>query len=121
MRRAWGRVGPTSSSLLELFPRVLVCRVGVQGFKGTLADRYGSQILEDTLGTGDPFGGYVTAAFSLQGIFPDPWCARAGPLMPKVGRKCCHSWLAGGIFRYGSKYGPRLVDSTEVANMKRIP
>ena len=23
--------------------------------------------------------------------------------MPKVGRKCCHSWLAGGIFRYGSK------------------
>ena len=71
--------------------------------------------------SGDPFARYIPRAFPLQGIFPDPWCARAGPLMPKVGRKCCHSWLAGGIFSYGSKYGPRLVDSTEVANMKRTP
>ena len=51
MPRAWGRMGPISSSLLELFLRILVCRVGVQGFRGTLADRYGSPILEDTLGT----------------------------------------------------------------------
>ena len=71
--------------------------------------------------SGNPFARYILPAFSLQGIFPDPWCARAGPLMPKVGRKCCHSWLAGGIFRYGSKYGPPRVNSTEVANMKRIP
>ena len=70
--------------------------------------------------SGDPFARYILPAFPLRGIFPDPWCARAGPLMPKVGRKCCHNWLAGGIFRYGSKYGPRIVDSTEVANMKRI-
>ena len=71
--------------------------------------------------SGDPFARYIPRAFPLQGIFPDPWCARASPLMPKVGRKCCHSWLAGGIFSYGSKYGPRLVDSTEVTNMKRTP
>ena len=71
--------------------------------------------------SGDPFGRYIAPAFPLQGIFPDPWRARAGPLMPKGGRKCCHSWLAGGISRYGSKYGPPRVNSTEVAKMKRDP
>ena len=71
--------------------------------------------------SGDPFARYIPRAFSLQGIFPDPWCARTGPLMPKVGRKSCHSELAGGISRYGSKYGPPRVDLSEVVQMKRNP
>ena len=71
--------------------------------------------------SGDPFARYIPRAFPLQGIFPDPWCAQIGPLMANVGHKCCHTWLAGGIFRYGSKYGPRIVDLSEVVQMKRIP
>ena len=71
--------------------------------------------------SGNPFGRYIAPAFSLQGIFPDPWCAPLGPLMPKLGRKCCHSELAGDISRYGSEQGSPITDSTEVAEMKRNP
>ena len=60
-------------------------------------------------------------AFSLQGIFPDPWCGPLGPLTPTLGQKRAREQLAGDIFRYGSKYGPPTVDSTEVAKMKRNP
>ena len=71
--------------------------------------------------SGDPFRGYVTAAFSLQGIFPDPWCAPLGPLTPNLGRKRGREQLAGDISRYGSKKGSPIIDSTEVAKMKRNP
>ena len=60
-------------------------------------------------------------AFSLQGIFPDPWCGPLGPLTPTLGQKRAREQLAGDIFRYGSKYGPPTVDSTEVAKMKGNP
>ena len=71
--------------------------------------------------SGDPFGRQTPPAFPLQRIFPDPWRAPAAPLTPTVARKPAQRRLAGDISRYGSKYGPRLVDSTEVAKMKRNP
>ena len=95
-----------------------------EGWEAALASqRLLGTLLPPTRGepSGDPFARYVLTAFRLQGIFTDPWCARTGPLMPKVGRKCCHSWLAGDISRYGSKYGPRIVDLSEVVQMKRNP
>ena len=71
--------------------------------------------------SGDPFGRYVTAAVSLQGIFPDPWCAPLGPLTPNLGQKRGREQLAGDISRYGSEQGSPIIDSTEVAKMKRNP
>ena len=67
------------------------------------------------------FGGYVMAAFSLQGIFPDPWCAPLGPLIPNLGQKRDCKQLAGDISRYGSKQPSPIVDMSEVAKMKRNP
>ena len=65
--------------------------------------------------SGDPFRRYVPPAFSLQGIFSDPWCAPTGPLTPNLGRKRGHKQLAGDILRYGSEQGSPIADSTEVA------
>ena len=56
--------------------------------------------------SGDPFGRYVTAAVSLQGIFPDPWCAPLGPLTPNRGQKRGPEQLAGDISCYGSEQEP---------------
>ena len=71
--------------------------------------------------SGDPFGRYIAPAFSLQGIFPDPWCAPLGPLTPNLGQKRGHEQLAGDISRYVSEQGSPIIDSTEVAKMKRNP
>ena len=71
--------------------------------------------------SGDPFGRYIAPAFSLQGIFPDPWCAPLGPLTPNLGQKRGREQLAGDISRSGSKKGSPITDMTEVAKMKRNP
>ena len=68
-----------------------------------------------------PFGRYILTAFPLQRIFPDPPRAPAAPLTPTLAQKAAQERLAGDISRYGSKYGPRPRDSTEVAKMKRNP
>ena len=69
--------------------------------------------------SGDPFGRQVTAAFSLQGIFPDTPRAGTGSLTPTVAQKPAQRRLAGDMSRYGSKYGSPMANSTEVAQMKR--
>ena len=71
--------------------------------------------------SGDPFARHTPPAFSLQGIFPDPWCAPTGPLTPNLGQKRGREQLAGDISRYGSEQGSPITDSTEVAKMKRNP
>ena len=71
--------------------------------------------------SGDPFGRHTPPAFSLQGIFPDPWYAPLGPLTPNLGQKRGRERLAGDISRYGSEQGSPIIDSTEVAEMKRNP
>ena len=71
--------------------------------------------------SGDPLGRYILTAFPLQGIFPDPWCAPTGPLTPNLGQKRGREQLAGDISRYGSEQGSPIIDSTEVAKMKKNP
>ena len=71
--------------------------------------------------SGDPLARYIPRAFSLQGIFPDPWCAPLGPLTPNLGQKRGREQLADDISRYGSEQGSPITDSTEVAKMKRNP
>ena len=71
--------------------------------------------------SGDPFGRQTPPAFPLQRIFLDPWRAPAAPLTPTVAQKPAQRRLAGGISRYGSKYGSPIVDMTEVVKMKRNP
>ena len=63
----------------------------------------------------------VMAAVSLQGIFPDPWCAALGPLIPNLGQKRGCEQLAGDISRCGSEQRSLITDSTEVAKVKRNP
>ena len=71
--------------------------------------------------SGDPFGRYVPATFQLPRIFPDPPRAGTAPLTPTVAQKAAQERLAGDISRYGSKQPSPIVDSTEVAKMKRNP
>ena len=71
--------------------------------------------------SGDPFGRYVRATFQLPRIFPDPPRAGTAPLTPTVARKAAQERLAGDISRYGSKQPSPIPNTSEVAQMKRIP